>query len=251
MKNSPYRFFLLSLFLIIIDQAIKLWMYHNPFNGPNAELVLIGDWFKLHYVLNEGMAFGMKLDFIPGGYGKMALTIFRIFAMFGIGWYLIKLAKTGANTGLLWCIAAILGGAIGNVIDSTFYGVLLGNAPFDAPTPWFHGQVIDMFYIDPWQGFLPEWLPFWGGTYYSNPIFNFADAAIFCGVVVILFNQNSFFKEPVPEQNNDATVEKATENQITEEQSLDETQIEEAQDIATDITQEQARDPNSETKQDA
>lgn len=215
MKTSPYKYFLLSFILIVIDQAIKLWMHYNPFNEPNAELALIGDWFKLHYVLNEGMAFGMKLDFIPGGYGKMALTIFRIFAMFGIGWYLINLAKSGASQGLLWCIAAILGGAIGNVIDSTFYGVLLDNAPFDAPTPWFHGQVIDMFYIDPWQGFLPEWLPFWGGTYYSNPIFNFADAAIFCGVVVILFNQNSFFKETQKLDNQ--SIEEADIEKLSEE----------------------------------
>ncbi len=195
MKNSPYKYFILTIVLIAIDQSIKLWMHNNPFNTSSAELRIIGDWFKLHYVLNEGMAFGMKLDFIPGGYGKMVLTIFRIFAMFGIGWYLVKLARDGANKGLLWCIAAILGGAIGNVIDSTFYGVYLGNAPVGSPTPWFHGQVIDMFYIDPWQGFLPEWLPFWGGTYYSNPIFNFADASIFCGVVIILFNQNKFFQE--------------------------------------------------------
>ena len=120
--------------------------------------------------------------------------------MIGIGYYLTKLAKKSAHEGLLWSIAAILGGAIGNVIDSTFYGVLLHNAPYDSPTPWFHGQVIDMFFFDFYQGWIPEWVPIWGGSWYSTPIFNFADAAIFCGVMAIMIWQNTFFAslEPKP-----------------------------------------------------
>jgi signal peptidase II len=157
------------------------------------EVPLLGEWFKLHYVLNRGMAFGITLDFIPKGYGKIVLSLFRIFAMFGIGYYLTKLASKKAHEGLLWSIAAILGGAIGNVIDSTFYGVFLNNAPLNSPTPWFHGQVIDMFFFDPYQGWIPEWVPIWGGSWYSTPIFNFADASIFCGVVAILVWQNTFF----------------------------------------------------------
>jgi signal peptidase II len=203
MLRSPYKYFLFTIVIIAIDQAIKLWMHFNPFNVEGQELHLLGNWFKLHYVLNQGMAFGMQLDFIPGGYGKMVLTLFRIAAMTGIGWYLVHLSKIGTHQGMLWSIAAILGGAIGNVIDSIFYGVFLDNAPLDAPTPWFHGQVIDMFYVDPWQGFLPDWLPFWGGQYYSNPIFNFADAAIFCGVVSILLFQNTFFEYKHPQNNKD------------------------------------------------
>jgi signal peptidase II len=89
----------------------------------------------------------------------------------------------------------ILGGAIGNLIDSVFYGVLLNNAPAGAPMQWFHGQVIDMFFFDFWEGVLPSWIPIWGGNYYSTPIFNFADAAIFCGVVIILFFQNQLFQQ--------------------------------------------------------
>lgn len=192
MKKSPYRFFLLTLLLILIDQAIKMWVHFNLFLGE--EVPIFGDWFKIHYVTNEGMAFGMRLEFIPGNYGKLVLSVFRLCAMGGIAWYLVRLARRGAHQGLLWSVAAILGGAIGNVIDSTFYGVLFFNAPYGSPTPWFHGQVIDMFYFDPWQGTLPEWLPIWGGEYYSNPIFNFADASIFVGVVVILFSQEKFFE---------------------------------------------------------
>ena len=193
MFRSPYKYLLLTLVLILIDQAIKLWVYFYMLPEFLGEIRVIGDWFKLHYVTNEGMAFGMKLDFVPHGYGKMVLSVFRILAMFGIGYYLVKWARAGKmHTGLLWCIAAILGGAIGNVIDSTFYGVFLNNAPFDAPTKWFYGQVIDMFYFDLWQGVLPTWL---GGGYFSMPIFNFADASIFCGVVTILLFQNSYFAE--------------------------------------------------------
>lgn len=197
MFKSPYKYFLLTLLLIGIDQTIKMWVHFNMFLGE--EIALLGNWFKIHYVTNEGMAFGMQLDFIPNGYGKLALSVFRLFAMAGIAWYLVRLSRKGVHEGLLWCVASILGGAIGNVIDSTFYGALLYNAPYGSPTPWFHGQVIDMFYIDPWQGTLPDWIPVWGGEYYSNPIFNFADASIFVGVFIILLSQSKFFDAKRPE----------------------------------------------------
>lgn len=92
-------------------------------------------------------------------------------------------------------MAAVLAGAIGNLIDSIFYGVWLDNAPYNAISPWFHGQVVDMFYIDIWEGRVADWVPLWGGDYISLwPIFNIADAAIFCGVAVILIFQKKFFK---------------------------------------------------------
>jgi signal peptidase II len=116
--------------------------------------------------------------------------------MIGIALYLRILAKRGVHEGLLWCTALILGGAIGNVIDSTFYGVFLNNAPYDSPTVWFHGQVIDMFYLDIWEGIMPNWIPFIGGEFYSLwPIFNVADASIFVGVAIILIMQKKFFAE--------------------------------------------------------
>ncbi|MBB6002999.1 lipoprotein signal peptidase [Arcicella rosea] len=195
MFRSPYKYFWLTFLLIIIDQIIKVAV-HKYLQYEGNEVPIIGDLFKLHYVLNKGMAFGMTLDFIPKPYGKIVLSLFRIVAMFGIGAYLVSLARKKAHVGLLWSIAAILGGAIGNVVDSTFYGIIFHNAPLDSPTPWFHGQVIDMFFFDIYQGWLPDWLPIWGGTWYSTPIFNFADASIFCGVVTILIFQNKFFEEP-------------------------------------------------------
>lgn len=194
MFRSPYKYFWLTFLLIVIDQIIKIAI-HKYLQYEGNEVPIIGNFFKLHYVLNKGMAFGMTLDFIPKPYGKIVLSLFRIVAMFGIGAYLVSLARKKAHVGLLWSIAAILGGAIGNVVDSTFYGIIFQNAPFDSPTPWFHGQVIDMFFVDFYQGWLPEWIPVWGGTWYSTPIFNFADASIFCGVVTILIFQNTFFDE--------------------------------------------------------
>lgn len=190
MLRSPYKYFLLTLLMIVIDQAIKLTVHFTMEPGFVGQIRIIGDFFKLHYTLNPGMAFGMQLGVENG---KLILSIFRLFAMFGIGFYLVHLAKKGAHEGLLWCIALILAGAIGNVIDSTFYGVFLNNAPYNSPTPWFHGQVIDMFFFDIWEGIIPEWIPIWGGTYYSTPIFNFADATIFCGVATILIFQKRFF----------------------------------------------------------
>jgi signal peptidase II len=187
MKN--YRYFLLSAFIIALDQGIKMGVHTWMEPGYFGQIPLIGDFFKLHYTLNPGMAFGIQIGSI---WGKLILTTFRIFAMFGLGYYLHSLTLKNSPKGLLVSVALILGGAIGNLIDSVFYGVLFNNSPAGAPMQWFHGQVIDMFFADFYEGTLPTWIPLWGGSYYSTPIFNFADAAIFCGVMSILLFQNTF-----------------------------------------------------------
>ncbi|MFM2442309.1 MAG: Signal peptidase [Bacteroidota bacterium] len=187
MKN--YRYFLLSIFIIALDQGIKIGVHTWMEPGYFGQIPLIGDFFKLHYTLNPGMAFGIQIGSI---WGKLILTTFRIFAMFGLGYYLHSLTLKNSPKGLLLSVALILGGAIGNLIDSVFYGVWFNNAPAGAPMQWFHGQVIDMFFADFYEGTLPNWIPLWGGSYYSTPIFNFADAAIFCGVMSILLFQNKF-----------------------------------------------------------
>lgn len=191
-QKSPYKYFLLSLVLIGLDQLVKMLVHTYMEPGFAGQIKVVGDWLKLHYVLNPGMAFGMQLGY---EYGKLILSVFRLIAMVGIGWYLMFLAQRGAPDGLLWAMAMILAGAVGNVIDSTFYGVFLGNAPYGSPTPWFHGQVIDMIFFDIWEGFIPDWVPVWGGQYYSTPIFNIADSCIFIGVCLILFFQRRFFGE--------------------------------------------------------
>ena len=188
-----YKYYLLSLGIIILDHVVKLLVHFNMEMGIVGQIPVFGDWFKLHYTLNPGMAFGMQ---IGSEYGKLILTVFRLLAMVGIAYYLYMLAKKGVHKGLLWSVALILGGAIGNVIDSALYGVLLDNAPYDAATPWFHGQVIDMFYVDIWEGRVADWVPVWGGEYMALwPIFNIADASIFVGVAIILVMQNKFFNE--------------------------------------------------------
>ena len=179
--------------MIILDQVVKMLVHFNMDPGIAGQMLIFDNWFKLHYTLNPGMAFGMQ---IASEHGKLILTMFRLIAVAGIAYYLYYLARKGVHQGLVWCIALILGGAIGNVIDSTFYGVLLNNAPFGAPTPWFHGQVIDMFYIDIWEGRLADWIPIFGGDYMALwPIFNIADASIFIGVAIILIMQKVFFSE--------------------------------------------------------
>lgn len=188
-----YRFYLLSLLVIFIDQCVKLIVHFNMEMGVAGEIPVFGDWFKLHYTENPGMAFGLE---IGSEYGKLILTVFRLFAMTGIAYYLYYLIKKRVPKGLCWSISLILGGAVGNVIDSIFYGVFLGNAPDGASTPWFHGQVVDMFYIDIWEGRVASWVPVVGGDYMSLwPIFNIADASIFIGVSIILIFQKSFFSE--------------------------------------------------------
>lgn len=187
------KYFLISLVIILLDQSVKMLVHFNMDYGSVGQIKVFDDWFKLYYTLNPGMAFGLELG---SSYGKLALSLFRLLAMGGITYYLYMLIKKSAHSGLLICISLILGGAIGNVIDSTFYGVILNNAPAEASTPWFHGQVIDMFYLDIWEGFAADWIPLIGGKYYSLwPIFNIADASIFCGVTAILIFQNKFFKK--------------------------------------------------------
>jgi len=186
------KFFLLAFVVIVIDQTSKLlvWKYMHI----HQEVNVIGDWFRLHYLLNPGMAFGIRWQ---SEFGKMALTLFRIVAMFGIGYYLYKMILRGAHRGFLVAMSLILGGAIGNVIDSTFYGVFLNNAPLDSPYKWFHGQVIDMLFFPIFDFYWPEWVPVWGGDnfVFFSPVFNIADSSIFLGVVSILIFQRRFFRE--------------------------------------------------------
>jgi signal peptidase II len=194
MKSLIY--FGIALALIFADQAFKLYIHYSlPLEG---DMAIFGDWFKLHYTLNPGMAFGIE---IGSHYGKLGLTLFRTVAVLLIGYSLWLGAVRNYHKGLLVCGALILGGALGNVIDSVFYGVFIENNAviykdgFTPPFyPWFHGQVIDMFYFDIWKGYFPASLPLIGGSYYSFfPIFNIADAGIFCGVVSILIWHKTFF----------------------------------------------------------
>lgn len=218
-RPNTIKYFALALLIIIIDQASKLLV--QKYMYLHQEITLLGFvdgryGFKLHYLLNPGMAFGIRWD---SEFGKLALTSFRIVAMFGIAYYLIRAAQRQVHNGFLFALSLILGGAVGNVIDSTFYGVLFNNQPFESVTPWFHGQVIDMLFFPLFDFVWPNWVPYFGGSdfLFFSPVFNIADSSIFVGVATILIYQKRFF----PEAHKYESVEKTPESSKQSDSSVD------------------------------
>ncbi len=210
------KYYLLTLAVIVLDQLVKLLVHYNMDLGIYGEINVIGEWFRLHYMLNEGMAFGMELDW---AYGKLVLTMFRLIASFAGIYLLYHYARKDVHQGLLWSGALILAGAIGNVIDSVFYGVFLDNAPYDAPSPWLYGQVVDMLYFPLFEFIWPDWVPFLGGNnfLFFSAIFNVADSSIFIGVSIILIFQKKFFPE---EKKKEDLVDTPDETQNAKEDSI-------------------------------
>ena len=187
-----YKYYLLTLGVILADQASKLLVHFNM--HLYQEYNVFGDWFRIHYILNEGIAFGLTADW---EYSKVVLTLFRLIAS-GIGVFLLyKYARKNTHPGALWAGALILAGAIGNLIDSMFYGLIFENMPYDAPFAFMNGQVIDMLYFPLFSFYWPEWLPYVGGTsfHFFSAIFNIADSSIFIGVMILLIFQKRFFPE--------------------------------------------------------
>ncbi len=177
---------LIVITVLVIDQLIKFWIKTNMYIGE--EYNVFGNWFIIHFTENNGMAFGLELG---GNYGKLALSLFRVFAVFGLGYIFHYVVKHKYHFGLITCVSLILAGALGNIIDSVFYGKLFGYADY------LHGRVVDMFYFPIIQGFYPDWMPFWGGQdfIFFRPVFNFADSAISIGVIVIIIFQNKFLNK--------------------------------------------------------
>jgi len=192
---------LLIILILLIDQISKIYIKTNFMLG---EQVKVFEWFRILFVENEGMAWGAK---IPGNYGKLLLTLFRLIAIVGIGYWLWETIKKGGSKLLTFSISLIFAGALGNIIDSVFYGVLFNDSHGQVASflpaeggygTLLHGKVVDMLYFPLWQGYLPEWIPVWGGQYFTffEPVFNIADSSITIGfLMMILFNRKVFKKD--------------------------------------------------------
>lgn len=226
---KTYKYFAIACIIVVIDQIVKLIVKLNMSLGQ--EIPVIGDVFKLHFIENPGAAFGLTIAHVYEGIAglfltephlsdvtaKLILTLFSIFAVGFIIYYLYLLRNQ--KTALPLWISLILGGAIGNIIDRVFYGAWFASLN-DYEGGWLYGRVVDMFYVDIWQGYLPHWIPGIGGEYYSFwPIFNVADAAISVGIVAILVFQHRLFSNPIPTPSEPTEVETKGTEPLAEEVS--------------------------------
>ena len=186
------------LLVIILDQALKIWIKTHFYLG---EEYVITSWFRLYFIENNGMAFGMELG------SKLFLSVFRIFLAIGLIWYLWKLrTNTTVKTGYVVCVALIT--AIGNIIDCMLYGLIFNNPippqvatlfpPEGGYATLFHGRVVDMLYFPLFSFTWPQWMPWVGGEHFLffQPVFNLADAAISVGIILVLLFYTRFLAEP-------------------------------------------------------
>ena len=188
------------LAVLIIDQIIKIWVKTSMYWH---ESIRITDWFYIYFTENNGMAFGMEI------FDKLFLTSFRILAAIGIAWLLAKYVKQNYKTGFIVCVALILAGAVGNIIDCVLYGQIFNESTHsnlaelvplgEGYANWFHGKVVDMFYFPLFEFDWPQWMPFIGGNHFIffSPIFNFADAAISCGIIALILFYSKYLNDIV------------------------------------------------------
>ena len=177
-KWKPY--FLFVFLIILLDQSTKFWVHFNMELGLPGQIILIEDWFKIYYATNSGMAFGLDWNFTNG---KLLLSLLRLLICICLLIYIV----IGKEPKYKLPISIVAGGAIANLIDNIFYGVWFGNAVSESSTDWFHGKVIDMLYLDLYDGYFASWLPIIGGqpvTFW--PVFNFADLFIFLGIGLLV-----------------------------------------------------------------
>lgn len=204
MERLKKKFWLTAIILLVLalDQSLKIWVKTHMEYGEEFKILGL-DWALIHFVENNGMAFGLSLG---GEYGKLVLSIFRIIAVGFLVYYLNFLLNSGAKKGILISFSLILAGAIGNIIDSAVYGMIFSESTYHGGlaeifpeaggyASFLHGKVVDMFYFPIINGFLPDWLPLWGGKHimFFQPVFNVADASISIGVINMLLFNRTFF----------------------------------------------------------
>jgi len=206
--STKSKVFLLIFIILLIDQVSKIIVKTNMYMGES--IPVIGNWFILHFIENNGMAFGFEL---AGNFGKMALSLFRIAAIAGLIWGIFHLIKKGAPTGFILALGLITAGASGNILDSAFYGLIFTDSSMTNPmiegsgvatmfpaeggyAGFLQGRVVDMFYFPVLKGYYPDWIPWKGGDpfIFFRPVFNIADSAITIGVAWILLFQRKYLK---------------------------------------------------------
>jgi len=199
--SSGKKAALFIILVLVLDQVLKIWVKTNMIIGQ--EIPLFGKWGILHFIENNGMAFGMEMGGKPG---KLILSVFRIIAIIVIGWFLVSLIRKNANAGLIISVSAIMAGAIGNIIDSAFYGMIFSEGfyqpavifpPGGGYSSFLHGRVVDMLYFPVINTYWPDWSPFRPGEQliFFRPVFNIADSSITCGVFAIVLFQKRMFKD--------------------------------------------------------
>ena len=210
MRNSTTKYLvvlslIVSFAVLLIDQWSKIWIKTNMALGQEIEVF---PWFVIHFLENPGMAFGLQLG---GDNGKLFLTLFRIVAVSGIGYYIYTLCQKQMSKGLIISMSLVFAGAMGNIIDSVFYGSFFSESTFNTIATAFpegggygsflHGKVVDMLYFPLYKGYFPQWLPFWGGDYFEffRPVFNIADSAITLGISMLILFQKKYYPQPTQE----------------------------------------------------
>jgi len=208
--------------ILLIDQVVKIYVKTHFLPGQEGQLNIAGNWFKLHFLENEGMAFGMRIS--QSYWGKLVLTLFRLVAVVFGFIILKKMVLKSYGRGMIICGSLILAGAMGNLVDSIFYGMIFSESSYHIAkfvawgtgyAPLFHGKVVDMLYFPIIQGHYPSWVPGLAGRPFEffEPVFNIADAAISTGVLTLVFfqkrllqRQQDELQDPEPPANNEPLI---------------------------------------------